>query len=218
MPVLRLFPLNTVVFPGQQLPLHIFEPRYRQLVQEVMAEDAEFGIALIRRGQVAGGGAVPADVGCAVRIIQAEELPDGRFNIACQGTRRFRVRELLGEDPFLRAEVDFQPVPDDADDDATAALAQKISAQFTDHLRLTLALQDGWQRSFRLPSRPAVLADYVAGRVDAGLQPRQEVLQADRVALRLELLAKILRSENSQLAERLVLQRRQKLGGLGVLN
>lgn len=218
MTVIPLFPLNNVVFPGQRLPLHIFEERYRQLVREVMDSDTEFGIVLIRRGQEVGGGAVPFDTGCAVRIISADELPDGRFNIACEGTRRIKVVDLLNEEPFLRAEVEFPRVPEDDDLPHTRELADKVVQQYTDFLHLTLAMQDSWQRRFRLPPQPHALVDHVAGQIDASVRRRQQVLQADRVAARLELLLTILQGENSTLAEQLVIQRRQKLAGLGALN
>ncbi|MBF6600779.1 MAG: LON peptidase substrate-binding domain-containing protein [Dehalococcoidia bacterium] len=73
---LRLFPLQTVLFPGMRLPLHIFEERYKIMVRECIDEDAPFGVVLIRSGAEVGGGAIPHDVGTTARIIQVEYLDE----------------------------------------------------------------------------------------------------------------------------------------------
>lgn len=218
MAILRLFPLNTVVFPGQQVPLHIFEQRYRQLVREVLEEDGEFGISLIRSEPTIGGDAAPNTVGCTVRITNAEELPDGRFNIACEGVRRFRLVELLTPDPYPRGEVEYMVDPGGGWDDTTLDLAGAVSDQYTRHLELSLALQNSWQRSFRFPTDPALLADYAAGRVDAVPLVKQEMLEAEQVTRRLELLLRALRVENARLSEQLGAHQRRTRSGLGTLN
>src|SRR5438128_2047759 len=88
---LRLFPLNTVLFPGMRMPLHIFEERYKIMVRECMEEDAPFGIVLIRSGVEVGGGAVPHSLGTTARIMQVEYLDEGRLNLFAIGERRFRI-------------------------------------------------------------------------------------------------------------------------------
>jgi Lon protease-like protein len=218
MSILRLFPLNTVVFPRQQMPLHVFEQRYRQLVREVLEEDGEFGISLIRSGPEVGGDAKPNTVGCTVRITNAEELPDGRFNIACEGVRRFRLVELLTPDPYPRGEVEFFVETGGDWSDATLEFARTVSEQYTHHLELSLALQNSWQRSFRFPSDPRLLADYAAGRVDAVPIAKQEMLEAEQVARRLELVLRALRVENARLGEQLSAHQRRTRSGLGTLN
>ena len=213
-----LFPLNTVVFPGQHLPLHIFEPRYRQLVRDVLTADGEFGIALITKGKEVGGGAEPVAIGCAVRIAEVQELPDGRFNIICEGTRRFRVVQRLDESPYLRATVDFLPRPDDATDEDTAELADTVAQLYRDHLSLTLAMEGGWQRRLRSPADPVRLADTVAAEVEAPPGEKQEILAADRLATRLEIGQRLLQASNGELAEQVRIRRRFKLSGLGASN
>ena len=216
--VIPIFPLNTVVFPGQQLPLHIFEPRYRQLVGDVLADDGEFGIALIRSGSETGGGATPVEVGCAVRISELQELPDGRFNLICEGTRRFRVVESLDESPYLRAAVEYLPLPDDAADEETVELAEDVGALYRDYLGLALALDGGWQRRMKSPQDPVRLADAVAAQLDATAGRKQEILATPRLAPRLEIEQRLLRDANRSLSEQIVVRRRFKLAGLGVWN
>src|SRR5688500_16539615 len=106
-----MFPLGTVLFPSMLLPLHVFEPRYRQLTAECIEHDREFGVVLIERGHEVGGGDSRTSVGTLARIVQAQPFPDGRWALAAVGTSRIRVVEWLPDDPYPRAEL--EPLPDD---------------------------------------------------------------------------------------------------------
>jgi ATP-dependent Lon protease len=107
-----MFPLGTVLFPTEFLPLHVFEPRYRALARDCLAGDGEFGVVLIERGHEVGGGDVRTDVGTIARIIESAELPDGRMLLATFGMRRIRVARWLDDDPYPRADVaDFREPP-----------------------------------------------------------------------------------------------------------
>src|SRR5215207_2079835 len=101
-----MFPLGSVLLPSVFLPLHLFEPRYRQLIRDCMAGSQEFGVVLIERGSEVGGGDVRADVGTVARVLEARELDDGRWAVGAVGTRRIRVVEWLDDDPYPRAEVE----------------------------------------------------------------------------------------------------------------
>ncbi len=100
-----MFPLGTVLFPYASLPLHVFEPRYRVMVRDLLDGDGEFGIVLIERGHEVGGGDVRFDVGTIAPLVHAEELPDGRFALGCVGVARAEVHEWLPDDPYPRAIV-----------------------------------------------------------------------------------------------------------------
>jgi Lon protease-like protein len=100
-----MFPLGTVLFPHAVLPLHVFEPRYRAMMRDVLAGDQEFGVVLIERGSEVGGGDVRFDIGTMAHIVQSSELPDGRFALAAVGVQRFRVEAWLPDDPYPRADV-----------------------------------------------------------------------------------------------------------------
>ena len=115
-----MFPLGRVLFPHEALPLHVFEPRYREMVDACLAGDGEFGVVLIERGSEVGGGDARFSVGTVARIVEAGRLPDGRYLLATIGTRRLRVRRWLSEDPYPRAEVallDDVGAPGAVDDD-----------------------------------------------------------------------------------------------------
>ncbi len=117
---LPMFPLGSVLFPHAQLPLHVFEPRYRALAESCLAGDGEFGVVLIERGSEVGGGDTRFSVGTVARIVAAGRLPDGRYLLATEGTRRLRVREWLPDDPYPRAEIELLGEPG-APSDAGAA-------------------------------------------------------------------------------------------------
>jgi len=106
---LPMFPLGSVVLPGVGLPLQIFEPRYRALVMTCLTHDRLFGSVLIERGSEVGGGDQRGAVGALIRIVQAEEAPDGRWAVMGVGIERLRVLEWLPDDPFPRALVEVWP-------------------------------------------------------------------------------------------------------------
>lgn len=106
-----MFPLGSVLFPHAELPLHVFEPRYRALTEACLAGDGEFGVVLIERGSEVGGGDTRFSVGTVARIVAAGRLPDGRYLLATVGTRRLRVRGWLPDDPYPRAEVELLGEP-----------------------------------------------------------------------------------------------------------
>lgn len=117
--VLPMFPLGTVLAPGTRLPLHIFEPRYTEMLRRCMEGDREFGTVLIERGSEVGGGDTRFNVGTIARITEASELPDGRWVIEAIGTERVRVTRWLPDDPYPLAEVEVihepEPGPQAAD-------------------------------------------------------------------------------------------------------
>lgn len=124
-----MFPLGSVCFPRAVLPLHVFEPRYRALVQHCLATDAPFGVVLIERGQEVGGGDTRFGLGTLARIAQAAEAPDGRWAVVAVGVARVQVVEWLPDDPFPRARVVLRPDPPtgstpDVDVDAVVGAAR----------------------------------------------------------------------------------------------
>lgn len=132
-----MFPLGTVLLPGQLLPLHVFEDRYRALVGDVRDADPPiFGIVLIERGSEVGGSDVRLHVGTCARVLRLQELDDGRYAVLVGGTNRIRVETWLVDDPYPRAEiVDFIDTDAgvDADDvNGLHALHRRVSAIATE--------------------------------------------------------------------------------------
>jgi uncharacterized protein len=114
---LAMFPLSTVLFPYGQLPLHIFEPRYRVLMDDCLAGDRQFGVVLIARGREVGGGDRRFAVGTVGHIAAASRFADGRWALLVEGRRRVAVTQWLEEAPYPRALVEESPDGPGAEDD-----------------------------------------------------------------------------------------------------
>jgi uncharacterized protein len=209
---LPLFPLGTVLFPGLVLPLHVFEPRYRRLVRDLVdapkGQYGEFGVVAIRRGweverDPQGGSPLSAgtsltlyEVGCTAEIRQLTEHPDGRYDLVTVGRRRFRVlRVRPSETPYLTAEVDW--LPDGAGEPRRAVeLAERVHAAFQQYLRLMR--RDG-EASEQLPEDPTVLSHLVAATASLTLDDRQRLLAEPDTISRLKAELRVLRREASLL-------------------
>lgn len=158
---LRMFPLNTVLFPGAVLNLHIFEPRYRQLVAECLDTKEAFGVVLIREGDEAGDPDVqPHFVGTTAEIADVTPLPSGRYYLTSTGGRRFRISEIVSREPYLLCEVEYL---DEAAGDpaAIARLTNEIAAEFREYLSLIVEFS-GSPTDVTIPVDP-VRASYAIG-------------------------------------------------------
>ena len=132
-----MFPLGTVLLPGQLLPLHVFEDRYRALVGDVRDADPPiFGIVLIERGSEVGGSDVRVHIGTCARVLRLQEAEDGRFAMLVGGTNRIRVDRWLTDDPYPRAAIaDFGDTFDGVDEGDLAdlhALHRRVAAIATE--------------------------------------------------------------------------------------
>ena len=199
-----MFPLGTVLLPRAHLPLHIFEPRYRALIKDVLAGDGEFGVVLIERGQEVGGGDARFAVGTVARVVQTAELPDGRWLVDAVGTGRFRVTEWLPEDPYPVALI--EPVEDESDSTGTEAGERRTAVERL--LRQVLALQV--ELGFPAPSAVRSLDDDpdTASFEAASLSPigpmdSQKLLEAPGTVARLRLLEDLLGEARDVLTRRI---------------
>ena len=159
--LLPLFPLDVVLFPGTPLPLHIFEPRYKEMIGECLVERRNFGI-------VRALGESLADVGCTAEIITVvKEYPDGRLDLVTEGRRRFEVVRVNQERSFLQAEVLM------ISDEPGAAPAEDSSRAVQLHselLGIAGATQD------LSAADPSVISFYLAGSLPLDLDFKQKLL------------------------------------------
>ncbi len=193
---LPLFPLNTVLFPGASMPLHIFEERYKQMIRLCLDHGRPFGVVLIRRGNEVGEAAEPFEVGTTAHIIQVQRLPEGRMNLVCRGGQRFRIRRIVTREPYLVAEVEFLQT-EAGHDLQEREMAETAAALFAEYTRLYLAISNQWARTIEMPSAPDALADFIASRLSVGLWSKQRLLEElsarRRLALELDFLGDAIR-------------------------
>ena len=201
---LPMFPLGSVLFPFAVLPLHIFEPRYRVLMFDSTRAgvEPEFGVVLIERGTEVGGADERFDFGTVARILEARELPDGRWLLTAVGTSRVRVEHWRADDPYPIADVD--DVADDpwsGDDDAAFGEAERLVRQ-----ALTLVSELGQPAapaSMALAPDPEAAAWQLAAIAPLGHLDRQRLLETPGPGPRLRTLAEMAAEEISVLAYRL---------------
>src|SRR6202011_993372 len=186
---LRLFPLNTVLFPGAVLNLHVFEERYRRLITECLDASEAFGVVLIRDGQETGDPDVtPHEIGTTAEISEVTPLPAGRYHISTTGGRRFRIERIVSRDPYLTADVEFLDDEGDDEDARASELADRVLGDFREYVRLLVAFS-GNASDVELPHDP-VEASYVVGdalQVADALKQRLLDLRSAQAPLEAEL-------------------------------
>jgi Lon protease-like protein len=205
---LPLFPLNTVLFPSMVLPLHIFEERYKLMINTCLAQDKPFGVVLIYSGVEAGGPAIPHPVGTVARIAKWEWLPDGRMNIITVGERRFRLIEYADSElPYVVGSVEYW------DDEAAEfsdlpKLVNDVQRNFVDYLTLIMSLADQALpvSQLQLPTDPSMLSYHVASNLQIDMNGKQELLEEPSAVARLRRELTLLRREGGFLQRLISLQ------------
>jgi Lon protease-like protein len=201
-----VFPLGTVLMPGAMLPLHIFEPRYRQLTIDLVTgavPDKEFGVVAVREGWTPDDDGVHGlhAVGCTAELRDVRRLPDGRFDIVTRGARRFRLLDLDTESkPYLTGSVEFLP---DGEFEGGEDLTSMLTAAARDaHRRYcgTAWKNDDWSEpDADIP--PAELAGVLAADCLLPLADRQRLLEQVSPTERLRAVRLLLARETGLLTQ-----------------
>ncbi|HLM03495.1 MAG TPA: LON peptidase substrate-binding domain-containing protein [Pyrinomonadaceae bacterium] len=217
---LPLFPLPVVLLPNELLPLHIFEPRYRQMLKDVQLTNRIFGVSYIRGGEsrIAAAAETPeiGSLGCATEVRNVEMLEDGRSNIATVGLMRYRLDGYVetGE-PYLIGEITF--FEDDAEEQAVLqSLADEVFALF---MRVAKAAHDLSGERGRMPEIPQVEPQHLSFLIAAAfnLQPEEkyEFLEMRSTAERLRRLREMLRQTVGKVEESASMSKIAKTNGHG---
>ncbi len=189
-----LFPLNVVLMPGAPMPLHIFEDRYKQMVDECLREESEFGMVFADE-------AGTRKVGCTAKIVElVERYDDGRMLILVEGSRRFKLNNVLTGKPYYVGEIEFfEEEPEESD---VQALAEECIALLE---RVVEAATEG---SVGIEIEPPYrnLSFAIAGRVEFEAETRQQILELTSERARLEKVKELLTSA----AERLERERQSR--------
>lgn len=214
---LPIFPLPIVLFPGAPQALHIFEPRYRQLLQDCLAADRRFGIAYVAPDQAGGADPAPnlGDVGCVALIQSTEPLPDGRSNIVTVGERRFVLRRWTpSPQPYRVAEVEeFDDEPVDAPEVST--LAADVRAGFARLARALGVLTERGDGGVELASEPGPLSFQVAAALELDVEAKRALQTGRSTSVRLRQLAMMLGPLAADAEGRAVVRRRAQGNGRG---
>ena len=182
-----LFPLNVVLMPGAPLPLHIFEERYKQMVDECLESETEFGMVLADESGT-------RRVGCTAKIVElVERYEDGRMLILVEGSRRFKLNSILTGKPYYVGEVEY--LEEEQREEDVTALAEECIALLE---RVVEAATEG---SVGIEIQPPYrnLSFAIAGRIEFDLEARQQILELTSEKERLEKVRELL----SVAAERL---------------
>lgn len=195
--LLPLFPLDVVLFPGTPLPLHVFEPRYKELISECLEQKKTFGIV---RAEEEG----LADVGCTAEIVAVTKTyPDGRMDIVTEGRERFEVLEVDEQRSYLRGDVVY--FQDDAENPSRQQIEHAIE------LHREILTMGGAQQS--LPASEDKISFYLAGSLPLDLDFKQALLEMRSEAERIDAVITAFEAILPKL--RRAVQSRQKAGGNG---
>ncbi|MBX3012632.1 MAG: LON peptidase substrate-binding domain-containing protein [Caldilineaceae bacterium] len=172
-----IFPLkNVVLFPGMVLPLHIFEMRYREMINRCVDERLPFGVVLIKEGQEVGAAAVPHMTGTLARILRIERLEDGCMNIHTIGVERFQIEQIHKQHSYLTATVRTLPTLNGSTKVATE-LAQKMRPRLYEYVELLSKANETELKLDRLPEEPTTLAFLVAIALQVSPTEKQSLLE-----------------------------------------
>ncbi|MBA3945164.1 MAG: LON peptidase substrate-binding domain-containing protein [Herpetosiphonaceae bacterium] len=190
--LLALFPLHMVLFPGELLPLRIFEERYKQMIGQCLTRQEPFGVVLIHSGAEAFGElARPHSVGTSATIIDAIRFEDGQYYIATQGGPRFRVHEIVEDAPYLVAAVEF--LEDEVDSECQIQ-ADHLRELYNRYRSAAPIITSSAQPLADLPLDPIELSFRLSEQLQVTDESKQHLLEAD-LETRLEALTAALEEE-----------------------
>jgi Lon protease-like protein len=176
---LPLFPLNTVLFPGMPLPLHIFEERYKEMIAYCLQNDQPFGVVLIKEGrEVFGPSADPFEVGCVAQIEHIRPLEDGRYDLIAVGRERFRIHRLKQDKSYLVGMVDLYPLETEKPAFLTH-LGKHLRPLIQRYLEAISDLSGADLEASQLPTDPLAIGYLGASLLQLPSHQKQEFLAAE---------------------------------------
>ncbi len=204
---ISLFPLNVVLFPGMMLPLHIFEDRYKSMINACLGGDQIFGVVLAKNKLAQSENVVDVytddlyNVGTTARITAVEHLDDGRMNLITIGQERFTIKGVAAsEDDFLVGQVKPFPMQGSGDPARIDNMVQKLKPLVQEYINYLADVSGEDLSNATLPTDPAALA-YLAGTAVQGPLPdKQQLLSAETLSALISKTVRVLDRENQILA------------------
>ncbi len=212
---LPIFPLPLVLFPGAPQLLHIFEPRYRQMLADCMDGDRKFGISWVAAADEPDPAPAVGSVGCIAHVSAHTTLPDGRSNILTVGEHRYVLRAYLDTDrPYRVARVEtFDDEPESAE--GTEDLCARVTEAFRRFTAALAALNDAAAGTSEIAEDPGTLSFQVAASLEIEAQAKQELLALRSIRRRLEALERRLHVAIDELDPRANVHVRARRNGKG---
>ena len=181
-----LFPLpNLVLFPNIIVPLHIFEERYKLMINGCVERDDIFGLVLLRNGADSENEDTIHRVGVSARIVEVERLDEGRLNILCEGEARFRIYRFTQQTPFWKGSADFF---EDNEHHPTESLVEQVAELYRSVAGLSAKISGLEQAELTLPDSAADLSYMVSYVLDIESEEKQKLLEMTSTAERLRML------------------------------
>jgi len=187
-----LFPLHVVLFPGSAMPLHVFEPRYRALMDRVLSEGRRFGVLAIRRGREVGGYADTFRIGTVAVVEQVQRAPDGSMAIIVTGHERFALDVRLPDDPYPIGEVTLL---DESHGEHPSKELAPARAAVNRYLSVVARVHGDDVMAPTLPDDIVTASFALASTLTLDLPERQRLLEADDAANRLRLVTELAKRE-----------------------
>jgi len=184
-----IFPLNTVLFPQARMPLYIFEPRYREMIERCVDDDLAFGVMLIKDGTEVGAPATPHSIGTVARIVEVARAADGTMNIGIMGITRFKLLEPSTQRAYLTGKI--QVMPDENVDLAKIEFtARRTEHAFKEYVKKIKSISEMEEAdsddSFELPKDPVHLSYLIAANLPISNPDRQSLLEAKTLKDRMQ--------------------------------
>ena len=200
-----LFPLpNVVLFPRVLVPLHIFEERYKLMINSCIDSEAVFGIVLLRSGAETESEDTIHRVGVTARIVQVERLENGRLNILTEGEDRFRIRRFTSQEPYWKVFVDF--LEDNESHPSIEVLQEEVSELYRKVAELGAKIDSTEEAETALPESPTDLSYMISYILDIDPEAKQKLLELTSAAERLRSLVPYLNESIEKLQQQLALK------------
>lgn len=196
-----LFPLNLVLFPGMVQPLHIFEPRYREMTKFCLDSNVTFGVTLATPSSEPGQEHA-ARFGTLARIADYQRLPDGRYNLIAVGAQRFEVVEAHHDKSYLSATARL--LPEEIGMGDIASLTSEARSLLDDYLGLVLSVMEGGETSIPVPKDTLELSYFIAVCLPCDDQVKQTLLESPNAVERLTRERELLREEIAAISAQLL--------------
>ena len=189
---LPLFPLQTVLYPGLPIPLHVFEDRYRKMFKRVLDGDRRFGVVAIVKGRDVDAGATYHPVGCVAEVAEVDRHADGRLDVLARGRRRFEIDGVAQAAPYIVAEVRELPETTGEGAEQRTVTAGRL---FTRYVTTLLSMASEPAEPVDVPDDPVAASYLVAAGLQVDLADKQRLLTIGSASERLAAEAALLRRE-----------------------